>query len=145
MLLTRQQIKEKDDLALEKVDVPEWGGHVFIRRLTSLEAGALMVAAGKMQEAKDEREQGKFHILMAAKTICDESGAAMFDDDEGREILAGKSQIAIGRLARVSMKLNPLTDKNVDDAVKNSEEAPAASSTALPSDSAEASPNSSPQ
>lgn len=145
MLLTRQQIKEKDDLALEKVDVPEWGGHVFIRRLTSLEAGALMVAAGKMQEAKDEAEQGKFHILIAAKTICDESGVAMFDDDEGRQILSGKSQAAIGRLARASMKLNPLTDKNVDDAVKNSEEAPAASSTASPSDSVEASPNSSPQ
>ena len=39
--LTRNEILAVDDLQTQKVDVPEWGGSVYVRGLTGSERDAL--------------------------------------------------------------------------------------------------------
>ena len=52
--LTRDLILGMDDLSRVRVDVPEWGGHLFVRSMTGMERDAF---EGAMFNAKSETGQ----------------------------------------------------------------------------------------
>lgn len=143
MLLKRAEILAADDLKKEVVSVPEWGGDVMVRALPSDAVIDLMVEYSA--RTKDGKTWKEFTSYFLSKTICDESGAAIFDDDEGRQALGQKSQAAIAKLFKAANALNPMTDKDVADAEKNSEGALDASSSDSRSDSDVASESSLPE
>jgi hypothetical protein len=113
-VLDRAAIIAAQDLRRELVAVPEWGGEVYIRVMTSAEKDKLDEANnldGKL------RWEGYRARLLAA-TICDGDGKLLFGLAEASELM-GKSAAAVDRLLDVAQRLNGVTKADVEGLAKN--------------------------
>ena len=110
--LTKEKILKADDLKTEKVDVPEWGGSVFVRSLTGTEREEYEVAVSRKENATDLRAR------LCALTIVDKEGKRVFDAKD-IPALGSKSVAALIRVFRVSQKLNGLGEDDIKDLAKN--------------------------
>lgn len=111
--------------AVERVDVPEWGGYLHVRQMTA-----------------DEREQYDRSLFdddgnpvrrgwrakLVAATVCDEAGRLLFSIDQA-ELLGRKSQGAILRVYKAAARMNKLRAEDADAEKKDSAPAPADGST----------------
>jgi len=114
MALSKEQILSADDLGLLEVQVPEWGGSVFIRVMTVGERDAYendwVVNKGKGVD--------DFRTKFLARCICDASGTRLFSDAE-IPVLSKKSAKVMSRLWQKAMEHNALSDKDVEELAKN--------------------------
>lgn len=111
--LTKDEVANKQDARKwERVDVPEWGGHVNVRVMTANERDMLEL------RFKDNRVGCRAFI--AAMLCCDDNGTDLFGDDD-IAMLSGKSAAALNRIFELAMRLNGLTDEAVAELEKNSE------------------------
>src|SRR5258708_4999604 len=109
--LDKHSILAADDAQVSRLDVPEWGGHVFIKTIS--------VADGvEFQAAKDGVGDEKVVILFLTFALCDESGAPIFGRAEVDEI-ARKNPHVIARLGNAALAHNKMTES--DDAVREGE------------------------
>lgn len=119
-MLDRDAILAADDLKLEEVEVPEWGGCVYVRTLPGAERDefdqAIYDARGK-GDAVDVRGV-KVRLLVAA--LCDADGLPVFGPEDA-EALNAKSSRVLDRLFDVAQTLNGLTADDVEELAKNSE------------------------
>jgi hypothetical protein len=125
-LLTRDQILEADDLPREVVEVPEWGGEVYVAAMT-----------GADRDRFDESIQGRggddrvsmenYRARLLARCLVGEDGKRLFSEQDV-EALGRKSSAALGRLFSVAIRLNRLRKEDVDELVKNSDGAPSGAS-----------------
>ena len=128
MALSREHILNTSDLPREEVQVPEWGGSVFVRCLTGTERDAI--------EARYARDgQKNLRAQVAAASICDEAGKALFTVADV-EALGRKSVSALDRISTVSNRLSKFSGKDVEELAGNSSANP-------PGGSASGSPESS--
>ena len=85
-ILTAEEILQADDLPKELVEVPEWGGEVYVRTMTGLERDSW---EGSIVKMKPRRVNGRNiqepEIIFAnarakllAKVLCDENGKSLF-------------------------------------------------------------------
>jgi hypothetical protein len=111
-VLTRDAILGADDLPKEKVEVPEWGGDVYVRTLTGTERDSFekQWAGGKVPE----------HVRagLVVKTLVDESGKRIFEDGDVAK-LGSKSAMVLDRLFAIAQRLNGLSQKDVEELEKN--------------------------
>lgn len=133
-LLTRETILAADDLGRELVNVPEWGGDVYVRGLTGKERdqfeASMIDQRGKSQTVNLQNIRAK----LAGLSICDETGKRIFTDAD-LAALAGKSALALNRVFEVSRRLSGLGDDDVKELAKELEENPfAGSPSGSPSD-----------
>ena len=114
MALTKDQILAADDMGLLEVEVPEWGGSVFVRVMSVGERDSyendLMINKSKGVE--------NFRSKFLQRVLCDAKGELMFTPDEV-ETLAKKSARAVARVWAAAMKHNALTDDDVQELAKN--------------------------
>jgi hypothetical protein len=109
--LDKHSILAADDASISRVDVPEWGGHVFLKTLS--------VADGiEFQSAKEGIGDEKVLILFLTYALCDEAGVPIFARSEIDEI-ARKNPHVIARLGNAALSLNKMTES--DDAVREGE------------------------
>ena len=111
MALTKEQILAADDLPKEEVQVPEWGGSVYVRTLGGFERD-LLEAEYSAHKHKNLRAK------LAALTICDEQGNSLFSITEVEQ-LGRKSAKALDRIFTVASRLNGLSAQDVEDLEKN--------------------------
>lgn len=120
MLLTRDQILDAKDLATEIISIPEWCGDVIVTELPSSDAATLheFIHTGD----DDERVIDNEYLMakLAARCLVDDQGNRLFRDDDYR-LLARKHPRAVAVIGAAALKLNVLSSKAHDDAVKNSE------------------------
>jgi hypothetical protein len=112
VILTKDAILAADDLPKERVNVPEWGGDVFVRTMTGTDRDAF--------EASLIGNDGRLENVRArlvSLTICSESGERLFSDDEIAS-LGSKSAKALDRLFAVSQRLNGIGAEQVESAKK---------------------------
>ena len=113
MRLTKEAIVTAQDIITQEVDVPEWGGVVEVRRLSAYERMAfrntVISKAGDDVNVDTQRAQ----ILLVAMAMSD----PVMSEDE----LGAKAAVALDRVYRVAADLNGMTDKAVEEMVKNSE------------------------
>jgi hypothetical protein len=121
MGLTKEAILAADDLPRQKVAVPEWGGDVWVRRMTFVERLAWEGAAIKSDAISSA------YVELLVRTVCDESGERLFGDNDQR-LIEQRSPDAVKRLLDVALKLNPVTKAAQDDLLKNSGSGPSAAS-----------------
>lgn len=114
MPLSKDQILAADDMGLREVDVPEWGGSVFIRVMTVGERDSYE-NDWVLHKAKGVEN---FRAKFLARCLCDEKGNRMFSDAEVPQ-LAAKSARVMNRLWQATMEHNALTDKDVEELAKN--------------------------
>lgn len=114
MPLTKEQILAADDMGLLEVQVPEWGGSVFIRVMT----------VGERDSYENEWMANKstgvtnFRSKFLQRVLCNDQGELLFTKDEV-EALAKKSAKVIGTLWEAAMRHNKLTDADVEELAKN--------------------------
>jgi hypothetical protein len=116
MVLTKEQISKGPDIKVEKINVPEWGGEVCVKRRSILERDSLIelnqafmtfVPPKKegekptftMKKGIDaEKAYAEFRLKSVGFALCDENGERLFTDDEIEPILGKRSAEAIERI-----------------------------------------------
>ena len=129
--LTRDMILKAEDAKLERVEVPEWGGAVYVRTMTAADRDVWELQTGEHRQAMvDEHgEDAPAHVLMQnlrARYVvfcaCDASGAPLFTADDV-EALGAKASGPVSRIFQVAKDLNGLGDDDVDELAGKSEAA----------------------
>ena len=122
MYLTKRDILSAADFKSEIVDVPEWGGSVFVREMTGTMRDAfessLTVGVGKGSKVNTENIRAR----LVAMCLVDEHGDRLFDDDDIGQ-LGAKSATALDRVFAVAQRLNAMGERDVEAIAKNSEAA----------------------
>ena len=114
-MLTKESILKADDLPRELVQVPEWGGSVFVRTLRGNERDNFEQSlVGKKQKMSLENVRARFAVL----TVCDESGTRLFTDADAKA-LGEKSAAALDRCFAVAQRLNGFSSDDVEDLAGN--------------------------
>ncbi len=125
--LTRDLILEANDLKREQVEIPEWGGTVYVRGLTGAERDAFEASINA------DGGQGKIQNVRArlvAFTVVDENGNRIFSDADAG-ILGRKSANALNRVFEVALRLNGIGNKEVEALAKNSNPEPSGDSVSV--------------
>jgi hypothetical protein len=121
-VLTAAAILAADDLPRELVDVPEWGGAVYVRGLTGTERDQWEDSIAKVTVINDQRRVNMTMInaraRLAAMTMIGEDGARLFTDQDVQK-LAQKSAAALNRVFTVAQRLSGLTAEDVAELEKN--------------------------
>lgn len=117
--LTAQDILQAEDLPRKRVEVPEWGGYVNVRTMTGAERDTFEadVFAGNGTDAKSNGKNIRARFLAAV--LVDDDGKNIFSIEQAKE-LGGKSAKILDQLYDASMRLNHLTQADVEDLAKNS-------------------------
>lgn len=114
-MLSREEILGKEDLPVEDVPVPEWGGSVGIRTMTATE---------KVEFSRDidtdDTSKGDFMSQLVALTACDKDGNALFTKEDVLA-LGKKNGNAMSELCDAAQRINKMGKKYQDETEKNSE------------------------
>jgi hypothetical protein len=107
----RQEILEYDDIVIEIVTVPEWGGKkVEVRGMSSKERAKLLKASALGGEGIDMEKW--YPDLLIATCFDPKTGEKVFDRAD-RAALNEKSGAAISGLADVAARLSGLGESDV--------------------------------
>jgi len=122
-MLTKEQILNADDLPRKLVQVPEWGGDVWVKTMTGAERDAWEASLMEDREVNAENIRAR----LCVRSIVDEAGRRVFADEDADK-LGGKSARALDRIFSVAQRLNGVSAQDLDEIAKNSERARAADS-----------------
>lgn len=100
--LDRGTILGLNDLAIERVEVPEWGGAVYVRMMAGFERDKWETRLIADRNGNGEK---LIRSRLVVLTACDASGVRLFSDEDENAI-AGKSAAALDRLFEASLRLN---------------------------------------
>lgn len=126
--LTKEQILKQDDLKTELVQVPEWGGAVWVRTLTGTERDLFEADTIIKRDNDVCLNYDNFRAKLCVRTIVDTDGKRLFEDKDAI-VLGNKSAAALDRVFEVAQRLNGLRAQDIDELVKNSGSVPSADST----------------
>jgi hypothetical protein len=102
--LSKDDILSSKDIQIEIVDVPEWGGQLYVRVLSGWQRSKfLKLIAGGKDMPVDWIER----LVIAC--ACDADGKALFDEKDLKE-LQDKNSMAIQRVFDAASKLNGFSD-----------------------------------
>lgn len=96
---------------MEKVEIPEWDGHVYVRSISRTEGDAFDMTL--------PNATARFAVLVA----CDEKGKPLFGEDDHAE-LGRHWKVPVDRIVLAGRKLNGLTPEDLEEAEKNSAKGP---------------------
>ena len=114
-ILSRDDILKIDDLPIKKVEVPQWGGSVYVRGLTAEARDALDAAYA---DAKKSGVPVNIRARYAAACIGDKNGRPIFTEDD-IERLATKSADALDKIYDAIVEQSKLSPAHVEEAAKN--------------------------
>lgn len=114
MALTAEQILTADDAGLLEVNVPEWGGSVYIRVMSVGERDSYE----RMWIGKRETGVDNFRTEYLARVLCDEKGKLLFSHEK-IAALSSKSGAVMGRLFDAAMKHNYMQEDAVEHSGKS--------------------------
>jgi len=108
----RSRILAADDIKIEKVAIPEWGGDYYIKIISGTDRDAF-------EDSYAEQKMKAFRVRFLVLCLCDEKGERLFTETEIPQ-LGEKSAAVLDRLFAECMKLNRFSKEDVDDLAKNS-------------------------
>ena len=117
-VLTREAILKAEDLKVEKVEVPEWGGDVYIAEMT----GDARDEFEQYAFAQREKKQEYVHVRAVLVAMCavNEKRERLFSFEDIKA-LGCKNGLVLDRLFDVANKLNKVYGAAREDVAKNSE------------------------
>lgn len=120
-ILSREAILQAQDLDRELVEVPEWGGAVYVRAMTGMERDAYerrMVTVRGDRPGVNLDGLVNMRAWVAATCIVGEDGERLFSEKDIRA-LGQKSAAALDRIYAVAMRLSGLTAEDLEELEKN--------------------------
>ena len=122
MILNREQILAQKNFGIKEIEVPELGGNVYIRKWSGKDRAKFLQASisvdGGSVDVKYEKIFDNMSLAVAL-SLCDETGARMFNDDEV-ELINELNSDAIQSIYQSALELNSLIQKSLQEAAKNS-------------------------
>lgn len=124
--LTAEDILNVKDITVERVEVPEWGGHIYVRAMSGITRERyvknLRKIVGHGKNRTEEFIIEKSSAKLAMQTICDANGKLLFENKpEVIDQLAEKSSKALQRVVDAAARLNGLSDEAEAEAKNESE------------------------
>jgi len=120
MMLTREKILSADDLITELVNVPEWGGELYISTLSGAGRDAYEASIIRVDSGNNVTQDfNNMRAKLVARTAVDEEGNRLFSDDDVLD-LGKKSAAALDRCFSVASRLNAVSDDDIEALAKNS-------------------------
>jgi hypothetical protein len=119
MTLTREGILKAEDLKKELVEVPEWGGDVYIRCMTGTERDTFESEAYTVKGKNVEINRENFRARLLVRVVVDDKNERLFSDKDIAS-LGAKSAKCLDRLFTVAMRINGLSHDDVEELTKNS-------------------------
>ena len=112
MALTKAQIIGCSDSEVKEIEVPEWGGSVFIRSINGRERGIVesWVSNGKVIDG--------FVNRLMLMCLSDEKGNRLFTDND-LPVIEEKNGAVLSRLATEALSVNGLSSKDFEETEKN--------------------------
>jgi len=126
--LTRSAILAALDIRTERVEIPDWGGHVFVRTMTGTERDAFEAATLKTRGEDIERNLENYRARLLTYCLVDETGAPVFVAEDDAKALGEKAIPALQKLFNVATRLNAMTEQDVKELTANLKGGPSASS-----------------
>lgn len=118
--LSKDDILEADDTEdLEEVEVPEWGGSVFVGEMTAAERDRLEDDTYSIDEKGQMAGLSMvgYRARVLALTLRDEDGEALFDYEDWRQI-ADKAARPVDKVFEVAAEKNGLSEEDIENTVK---------------------------
>jgi hypothetical protein len=125
--LTRDVILQADDLLVEDVEVPEWGGVVRVRGLTGAERDDFEASVVEQRGKKTRLNMQNFRAKLVVRVAINGDGQRLFSDKDASR-LGQKSAAALQRVFEVAQRLSGLSDQDVEELVGNFDEGQSAAS-----------------
>lgn len=114
--LTAQEVLDVRDVKIERVDVPEWGGHIFVRSLRGDQLDAY--DASFIDVKTGERNLANMRARLVVLAACDSDGTRIFADAQV-DAVGAKNAKALDRVHDAAERLNKLTPAQLAEAAKN--------------------------
>lgn len=103
---------------LEEVEVPEWGGSVFIRPITLAEQARLADFGVRFEKASFTDRMRNITLRLVQWAVTDADGWPLFDEGDF-EALMNKSASALLRLQDAILRFSGLTEESRKELEKN--------------------------
>lgn len=128
--LSRDQILAVDDLKTVPVDVPEWGGTVYVRMMTGVERDLweAMTVDENGDALPPQRKLANLRGRLVVTTASDAAGERLFEDTDA-ELVGKKSAAALDRVFAASSRLNRIFEADIEELLGNLDGARNGSST----------------
>ena len=110
--LSASQIISADDAKIEAIEVPEWGGTVYVKTLRGTDRDAFEESLSK---EKDKPFRSRFLVM----TLCDERGSLLFKPEQVAA-LGEKSSLVLNRVFDAAWAINYFTPEKVEELGKDS-------------------------
>lgn len=112
-MLTREQILATPWMPkVERVETPEWGGHVFVKEMSGAQRDRFELSTVKGKGPKTEANLENLRARLVAWTVCDDNGKRLFTEDDIKA-LGSKGSAVLTRLFTKAQELSALTEEAV--------------------------------
>ena len=116
--LNRDAILAVEDLPLVPVEVPEWGGTVWVKPMTAAGRDAFEVA---VSDDNGEIDRRNFRAKLVVRCAVDpETGVRLFKDDDAK-ILGAKNALPLSRVFEAAARASGLSPDDVEKLQGNSD------------------------
>ena len=119
MALTKDLILAQIDLPREEIEVPEWGGTIWIGVMPGSERDAFEAESANLTKAGNGLNN--FRARYCARAIVDDQGKRLFCSDADINALGQTSGTALDRIFDAARKINRLGDDDLEELEKNSQ------------------------
>lgn len=117
-VLTKNAILSQSDREIELVEVPEWGGVVFVRSLSGEERDQFEASIIERNGRDVRTNLRNLRARLVVLAACDESGAPIFTPGDAAA-LGAKSAAALDRIFSVAQRLSGLRENDVQELAEN--------------------------
>jgi hypothetical protein len=115
--LTKSQILNRKPI-LQEVQIPQWGGFVYIRPLTVAEQTKLAELGTKFEKANTAARIKNITLQVIKWSVTDADGAPLFDDGDLDQLLQADAS-AIMSLQDAIIRYSGLTEESRRELEKN--------------------------
>jgi len=112
-VLTRDAILGAEDLKRERVEVPEWGGAVFVQELTGQDRDEWESSIVSIQGTEAKIDSRNLRAKLVSLCVVDEDGKRLFTTKDV-QALGRKSAAALDRIVEVSKRMSALNDDTLE-------------------------------
>ena len=122
-VLNRDDILGADDIQIELVEVPEWGGDIFVKGMTGSERDLFEAGIISVNSKSEKVDMRDIRAKLCAASVCNEAGKKLFNQADIKA-LSQKSAVALQRVFKVAQRLSGLTDDDVEELAEGLEDIP---------------------
>lgn len=98
-----------------KLEVPEWGGHVYLREMTALERDRFETQLASERDGKPSAMRASATARLVGLCVCDEKGDRLFPAPADLEALGKMPVLGMQRVLRAIIRANGFEKGDVDE------------------------------